>query len=143
MDDSIPPGECPMSEVYLRFVAGTDAEDAAWLTGIITKARILKDAGELFRHECDMLDNLFDWFNANLPCPPFSRNLKSGAWSRDAVAWFKSGAGDCLSRIRDLVAILEEHGTPVRVITARNPGKIVYSDRFQVVAETPRWGLFR
>ena len=33
----------------------------------------------------------------------------------------------------------KEHGTTVRLVTTHKPGKIVYSDRYQVVAETPYW----
>jgi hypothetical protein len=34
--------------MYVRFVVGTDSENAAWLTGVITEARLLGDAGELY-----------------------------------------------------------------------------------------------
>ena len=136
-----------MKAAYLRFVVGTEADDPAWLTGPFSIARELRDEGELdYRDECDRsgLDQIFAWFNENLPnARPSDRNLRSGTWSPDAVAWFRSGAKECLGRIRDLIAILEEHGTPVRTITAKDPGKIVYSDKYQIVAETPRWGRLR
>ena len=34
--------------MFVRFVVGADDENPAWLTGIITKARILRDEGELY-----------------------------------------------------------------------------------------------
>ena len=37
------------------------------------------------------------------------------------------------------MAILKEHGFAVRMITTAKPGKLVYEDEFQVVAETPPW----
>jgi hypothetical protein len=125
--------------MFVRFVAGSDAENAFWLTGIITIARILRDDGELFRHEVDLLEDAFDWFNHHLPCPPFQEKLRTGAWTRDAVSWFRDDAGEVIRRIWDVVAILEKHGVPIRLVKAENPGKIVYSDPFQVVAETLRW----
>ena len=125
--------------MFVRFVAGADAEDAAWLNGIFTEARLLRDRGELFEHESEWLEATFDWFNKHLPCPPFEKKLSSGAWTREAVAWFRSEAKEPVSRMWDIVALLREHGILVRMITSANLGTIVYEDKYQVVAETPRW----
>jgi hypothetical protein len=124
---------------FVRFVVGTDAENGWWLTGVITSARILRDAGELYSYESELLEEAFDWFNEHLPCPPFGEKLRSGEWTRDAVSWFRADAVEPLRRIWDIVAILREHGVADRLVTANNPGKIVYSDEYQVVAETPYW----
>jgi hypothetical protein len=37
------------------------------------------------------------------------------------------------------VALLREHEVQVRVISTDDPGKILYSDEFQVVAEADHW----
>jgi len=37
--------------------------------------------------------------------------------------------------IRDLVALLEEHGVPVRMLRSSNPGRVVYEDEYQIVVE--------
>ncbi len=126
--------------MYVRFVVGADAENAAWLTGIITEARLLRDAGELYDYESERLEEIYEWFNEHLPCPPFEQKLRSGAWTRDAVAWFRAEAGEPIQRMWDIVAILREHGVPVRLVTTERPGRVVYEDEYQVVAETPRWG---
>jgi hypothetical protein len=125
--------------MYVRFVVGTDAENAFWLTGVLTSARIVRDEGELYAYEEDLLNTVYGWFDEHLPCPPFAEMLRSGEWTRDAVSWFRANAGEPLSRVWDVIAILREHGTPVRMVTSNSPGQIVYSDRFQIVAETPRW----
>jgi hypothetical protein len=125
--------------MFVRFVVGSDAENAFWLTGVITIARILRDDGELYRHESDVLEEAFEWFNRHLPLPPFREKIRTGEWNREAVCWFRDDAQEPLRRIWDIVAILEEHGVPVRLATTERPGKIVYSDEFQVVAETPYW----
>jgi hypothetical protein len=125
--------------MFVRFVVGADAENAAWLTGVITKARLLRDAGELHDYESERLEETYDWFNEHLPCPPFRRKLRSGEWTRDAVAWFRAEAIEPIRRMWDIVAILREHGIAVRMVTSERPGKIVYKDDFQVVAETPYW----
>jgi hypothetical protein len=125
--------------VYVRFVIGAEAENAYWLTGVFAEARILRDNGELFAHEVRQLDEAYAWFNERIPCPPFTARRRDGVWSADAVSWFRDDAGEPLHRIWDIVAILHEHGTPVRLVKSAKPGRIVYQDRFQIVAETPRW----
>ncbi len=125
--------------MYLRFVVGSDSENASWLTGVFTEARLLLDDGRLYRHEAEWLAGTFAWFNEHLPCPPFSSKIRSGEWTPEAVSWFRDDAGEPLKRIWDIVALLEEHDVKVRIVRTDRPGKIVYRDRFQVVAETPYW----
>lgn len=125
--------------MFVRFVAGADADNPFWLEGVIAAASDLQFQGELFAHESHWLDEVFDWFNQYLPCPPFRRKLRSGEWTRNAVCWFHDRAGEPLRRMWDIVALLEEHGTPVRMVNTHRPGKIVYSDSYQIVAETPYW----
>ena len=125
--------------MFVRFVVGTETENGFWLTGLFTMAREMRDRGDLYQYESEWLDEIFEWFNANVPCPPFGEKRRSGKWSEDAVSWFRDNAGEPLQRMWDLVALLREHGVPVRVVTTDKPGKIVYSDEYQVVAETLRW----
>jgi hypothetical protein len=125
--------------MFLRFVVGTEAENAYWLTGLFTVARKLRDEGQLYAYESDWLEEIFEWFNAHLPCPPFDRKRRSGEWTADAVSWFRDDAGEPVKHMWELVALLQEHGVQVRVVKTDKPGKIVYADECQVVAETPRW----
>lgn len=125
--------------MYVRFVAGTDAENACWLTGVFTEARLLREEGRLYAYEVTLLEETYDWFNEHLPCPPFQSKLRTGEWTTEAVAWFRDDADESLRRIWDLVHLLRENGVPVRLVTADRPGKIVYRDKYQVVAETPYW----
>jgi hypothetical protein len=129
----------PVWAVFVRFVVGTDADNGFWLTGLFTIAREMRDCRELYRYESEWLEEVFDWFNVNLPCPPFAKNLRSGKWSQDAVCWFCDDAGEPLQRMWDLVALLREHDRLVRVLTTTKPGKIVYADAYQVVAEPLPW----
>ncbi len=125
--------------MFVRFVVGTDAENAAWLTGILTEARLLRDAGELYDHESEQLEAVYQWFNEHVPCPPFEKKLRTGEWTREAVSWFRADAGGPIQRMWDIVAILREHGVAVRMVSTERPGCVVYEDDYQVVAETPRW----
>jgi hypothetical protein len=126
--------------MYLRFVEGADSQDARWLTGVITAACVLRDEGRLVPYQVDVVDATYEWLNQHVPCPPFQRNRKSGKWTDDAVAWFLPDATEAIQRMWDLVAVLQDHDIPVRVLRTASPGMIVYRDEYQVVAETPKRG---
>ena len=117
---------------YVRFVAGTNRDHPPTQHGVVTELRMLKESGMLAAYEVEHIDELFEWFNEELSCPPFSE----GRWSADAISWFKSSARDLISRFRDMIAILEIHARPVRMITTDDPGRILYEDEYQVVAES-------
>ena len=125
--------------MFVRFVVGADSENASWLNGIITEARILEDEGNLYRHETLLLEESFAWLNEHLLCPPFKQKFRSGEWTREAVCWFRAEAREPIGRLWDIVAVLREHGIPVRMVKTDRPGTIVYEDEYQVVAETPYW----
>jgi hypothetical protein len=75
-------------QMFIRFVVGADGEHHRYLTGLITEARLLRDRGGLDPHQVSWLEETYEWFNANLPCPPFS----SSNWPKDVVSWFRDDA---------------------------------------------------
>ena len=115
--------------MFIRFVVGGEGEDHTQLTGVVTTAELLRRDGRLTPDEEWAFRDALEWFNENVPCPPFS----TSGWSREAVCWFKDGAGEAIGRIRDLVRLLESAGVPVRMLRTRRPGKVLYEDAFQVV----------
>ena len=117
--------------MFIRFVVGHDREHHRSLTGIVTEARLLRDGGALDQHEVQRLEEVYEWLNANLPCPPFS----TSGWSREAVTWFKDDAGEPIRKLWEITSILKEHGVPVRLLRSTNPGKLLFEDPFQVVVE--------
>jgi hypothetical protein len=128
--------------MFLRFVVGSESDNAFLLDGVFTVANNgLLDAGKLDRHEKVVLRSAFDWFNENVPVPPYKEKLRHAEWSTDAVSWFRDEAQEAILRLRDVVALLEEHGIRVRMFRTDDPGRIVYSDRYQIVAETPWWAF--
>ncbi len=122
--------------MFIRFVTATYREDSWQATGVFASLRLLD--GRLEKHETKLVEETCDWFNAKLPCPPFERNLADGWWTPQAVAWYQSHAQEMISRMWDLVAIMREHGIVVQILRTETPGRIVYRDAYQVVAETPR-----
>lgn len=124
---------------FVRFVVGAEDENAYWLTGIFIIANGLRRECKFHDYESEWLDEILEWFNENLPVPPFEQKRRSRKWTANAKCWFRNDAGEPLQRIWDLVALLREHDVPVRLVRARTPGKVVYEDKFQIVAETPYW----
>ena len=51
------------------------------------------------------------------------------------MAWFKTESEQFITRMWDLVAILENHDVPVRLLRSPNPGKVVYEDDYQILVE--------
>lgn len=117
--------------MFVRFVVGSDGQHHKELTGIFTEARFLRERGELTAEEDARLEDLYEWFEEHVPVPPFS----TGRFPRDAVAWFKDDAGEPVTKMWDIVALLREHGAEVRLLRSPNPGRVVYDDRVQVLVE--------
>jgi hypothetical protein len=117
--------------MYIRFVVGADGEHHRFLTGLITEARLLRDRGGLDQHQVSLLEELYIWFNANIPVPPFS----SSNGPEDSVTWFRDNAGEPIKRMWELASLLKDHGVAVRMLRSPNPGKVLYEDSYQIVVE--------
>jgi hypothetical protein len=52
-----------------------------------------------------------------------------------AISWFKDSGVEHIAKLRDIIAILENHGITVRIITTDRPGYVVYEDEHQIVVE--------
>lgn len=120
---------------FIRFVVGTNQEPARDQSGVVGELRRLKESGDLPEYEHAHVAELFAWLNEHLPQPPFS----SAEWPKDAISWFKPSAQTFIAKIREIIAILEEHGRFVRTLTTTDPGVIRYEDEFQVVASSWRY----
>lgn len=118
--------------MYLRFVAGIDSESATKQNGLFTEIQCLRDDKLLLDYQYDLVKEVFEYFNKNLPVPPY----KKKSISKNGVAWFKDSATSFISRMWDLVAILEQNEVNVRIIKTEKPGMILYEDHFQVVAKS-------
>ena len=123
--------------MYLRFVVADIDEDSERALGVFHAVWNLRDAGKLYPHDEEQHDSIRWWFDDNLEKPtrftaskpPFYRKKSK------AISWFKDSATEHLARVRELVAILETYGVPVRMLKARRVGYVVYEDEHQVVAE--------
>jgi hypothetical protein len=121
--------------MFIRFVAVDDVRENLWLaTGIITIANEMRIANKFSQHHSDTLLRSFKWFNDNLPLPPFHEN----SWGIDAVSWFRVSATRYIEKTEPIISVLRKNNVIVRALCAAYPGRILYRDKYQVVAETPR-----
>lgn len=75
---------------------------------------------------------LNEWFEQACPEPPSV--VYDSAGNSYAAAWFRSDAAELLDRIQVHTSILDAHNIAWEEVRTTNPGRIVYSDEFQVVA---------
>ena len=123
--------------VYLRFVVADSDEDSSKELGVFHAVRNLREGGKLYQHEEAQHDQIRQWFNENLERPirftaskpPFYRKQSK------AISWFKDSAHEHIARVRDLVAILQQHGISVRMLKTDRVRYVVYEDEYQIVAE--------
>jgi hypothetical protein len=123
--------------MYPRFMVAEIDEDSERELGIFHAVRNLRDDGKLYSYEESHLDELRQWFDAHLKkptrftsaSPPFYRKKNR------AISWLKASATEHIARIREMVAILENHGVAVQMIKTARVGYIVYEDEHQAVAE--------
>ena len=129
--------------MYLRFTAPTEHG------GTVTRARLAPGpfgvVGRLARgaeHSNDpvriALKRELDWFNDTLPVPKRFDVKARGRWWSDGVCWFRDDAREMLAHMEALVCLVTECGVPVERNWSRNPGQLLYRDRWQVVAMPDR-----
>src|SRR5258705_4727381 len=59
---------------------------------------------------------------------------------RLGICWFKTGSTEHISRIWEMVQILERNGVYVKKVRTDKPGYVIYEDEWQLVAEPFRKG---
>ncbi|HET9184292.1 MAG TPA: hypothetical protein VFP59_19395 [Candidatus Angelobacter sp.] len=121
---------------YVRFVIGRKDEDSHVEQGIFQAAALALEWGQITGSDADELNELRMWFSDNLERPTsFGRNsLHRG------ICWFKTHSAEHISRIWEMVRILERNGIYVKKIRTDRPGYLVYEDEWQIVAEPFRKG---
>ena len=124
---------------YVRFVIGRKDEDSHVEQGIFQAAALAMEWRTITGSDADELKKLRWWFSDNLEKPTsFGRDkLRLG------ICWFKTSATQHISRIWEMVQILERNGIYVKKIRTDQPGYVIYEDEWQLVAEPFRKGTIQ
>ncbi len=97
--------------------------------GIFVAVDHLRRADRLTEDEEELYFDIDDWFEVNLPNPPFYADGNSVG----AVTWFKySASSEMLKRLEPLCHILTKHGVEWVAAESSDPGTVMYEDDFQV-----------
>ena len=121
--------------MYVRFVTTKQHPDTGVQMGIMQTRLLMPRYGHVAEWDEVRLAALKEWFNENLPKPTRVARSRRPNGHHAAISWFKSTAVEHIARARELAALLEEYGTPTRMLTTDRPGYVVYEDEFQIVAE--------
>ena len=117
---------------YIRFVVGHKDEDSHVERGIFQAAALALEWQQITGSDADELNEVRAWFSENLKKPAsFGRDTL-----RLGICWFKTGATEHISRIWEMVNILERNGIYVKKIKTDKPGYMIYEDEWQLVAES-------
>jgi hypothetical protein len=121
---------------YVRFVIGRTDEDSHVERGIFQAVAQALEWQQITSSDADALNELRDWFDDNLDKPTsFGRDrLRLG------ICWFKTGATEQITRVWEMVRVLERNGIYVKKIRTDKPGYVIYEDEWQLVAEPFRKG---
>ena len=76
-----------------------------------------------------------NWFEDHMPVPDKLHRRHSARRRGIGICWLKPEAQGMIARMHDLAFWLTELDWPVQIIAAERPGKIIYEDHCQIVAE--------
>jgi hypothetical protein len=116
---------------YVRFVVGREDEDSHVERGIFQAAALALEWQNITGSDADELNKLRAWFSTNLEKPTSVGRDKL----RSGICWFKAESTEHVSRIWEMVRILERNGIYVKKIRTDKPGYVIYEDGWQLVAE--------
>jgi hypothetical protein len=121
---------------YVRFAIGRKDDDSQVEQGIFQAVALALEWQNITGSDAAELYELQKWFGENLKKPTsVGRDTL-----RFGICWFKTGATQHISRIWEMVNILERNGIFVKKIRTDRPGYVVYEDEWQLVAEPFRKG---
>jgi hypothetical protein len=121
---------------YIRFVIGRKDEESNVELGIFQAVAQALEWQTITGSDADELNELRAWFSDNLEKPTsFGRDKV-----RRGICWFKTTSTEHISRIWEMVQILERNGIFVKKIRTDKPGYMIYEDEWQLVAEPFRKG---
>ena len=120
--------------MFIRFSVRERHESSGQDQGIFSALYRLEREGQLAPEELSWFHLAESWLNQHLKRPDrLSWSSRANAPER-AITWIKASATEHVSRLRELVALLDHKGIIVSEHQTDKPGYIVYEDEAQVAA---------
>lgn len=117
--------------MLVRFCTLRRHPDSHSPEGVFQAAIELWNEGRLEPYEEEWFEREFSWLRMHLPSPDCLREHGN----ERAICWFKPDAKRAIEKVRGIVALLETRDIPVEMVTTADAGKIIYEDKWQVVAK--------
>ncbi len=121
---------------YIRFVIARKDDDSHVGQGIFHAVGQALEWGNIIGSDADKPNEIRAWFNENLEKPTSFGHDKRTL----GISWFKTDSNEHISRIWQMVSVLERNGIFVRKMRTDKPGYVVYEDEWQLIAEPFRKG---
>lgn len=121
-----------MAERFIRFVVAERDMRSDQPRGIFSALYDLEKSGKLADYELDWFVTVEKWFDSHLERPTRFAWSKRPNAPRRAVTWLKMSATEHVSRMRELVSILNHKDIVVEELRSENPGYVVYEDAYQI-----------
>lgn len=120
---------------FVRFVLSVRHEDTSCATGLF-QVRTLWRTRDVSPAVDRRVIAAFEWFGEHLPVPPVVKNR------RDGLCWFRRDpdeprhpeSHEALRRAFRLASYLRSRGIGVETLQTSAPGRVLYEDRWQIVA---------
>ncbi len=123
--------------MFVRFAVPGLADAANRRAGLFYAARRMLNADELDPVEAEAVRAILRWFGRNLPKTGRIAPVSNARRVPKRLVWLRESAGEHVGRMAELAAILRANDVVVDEIRTLRPGRIVYRDAHQIVAEPP------
>lgn len=120
--------------MFVRFISPQIDTSSKIEEGIFCAAYRLSDSSNITEWDREILAELMHWFDDNLPRPACFDGARTAGEYERAICWFQPTAVEHIRRARELAILLELNGEQIRLIRTRQPGRVYYEDKAQVVA---------
>ena len=116
--------------MYVRFQGTHTSRKTGKPSGIFAVAWHMKQKGCLTTREIEEIQQIENWFENNLPNPPFYNETDPPK----AITWFRrETATKMLVKIERIKTIIEKNSWEIEVVSHENaPGEIIYEDEYQI-----------
>ena len=118
--------------MYIRFITQFINEDHEPETSVFHALRFIAEDSLTQDEDANKLKVLNKWFNKNLDRPNKFSNASRHNPEAISLSWFKDSAKEHISRVYEIITILEKYHLVVERVISKNPGYIIYEDDYQV-----------
>ena len=122
-------------KVYVRFVCYRRVQSQKQRLGLFQAIQEARDSDFAPPWALQQISELNDWFDDNLHVP---KKFSFGGWKglgQPGLSWFKPVATEHIRKMHQMKIALDACGVSVDILTTTTPGRIIWQDDNQIVAE--------